>query len=84
MLLFIFTVIWCMIMSGMVITAVVLHDYILFKDYDIPETNLELKAEVLYARINEANEKYFPKPKKQIDDPLAGLRRKLFAKETSF
>ena len=84
MVLFIFTIVWCMIMSGMVISAVVLHDYLLLKDYNHPQTDSELRTVMLYARIHEANEKYFPKQKKKTTDPLAGLRRKLLANDTSF
>lgn len=83
MVLFIFTIIWCMIMSGMVISAVVLHDYLLTKNPDISETQLEMKATILYARIHEANEKYFPKPKKTNNDAMSQLKRNLFAQKSS-
>lgn len=72
-----------MIMSGMVISAVVLHDYLLFKKIEIPETQLEMKATILYARIHEANEKYFPKPKKDSNDSMSNLKAKLFAQKSS-
>ena len=71
-----------MIMSGMVISAVVLHDYLLIKKIEIPETQLEMKATILYARIHEANEKYFPKLKKDSNDSLPDLKRKLFAQKS--
>lgn len=64
-------------MSGMVVSAVVIHDDLLIKDLDIPETQLEMKATILYARIREANEKYFPAPKQKPADKLAKLRQGL-------
>jgi len=77
MVLLIFTLIWCMIMSGMVVSAVVIHDYLLLKDYDIPQTDSEIRTVMLYARIHEANEKYFPTPKQKPADKLAKLRQGL-------
>jgi len=72
-----------MIMSGMVISTVVLHDYLLIKKIEIPETQLEMKATILYARIHEANERYFPKLKKDSNDSISDLKRKLFAQKSS-
>jgi hypothetical protein len=83
MVLLIFTIIWCMIMSGMVVSAVVLHDYLLMKNYDIPQTDSEMRTVLLYARIHGANEKYFPKPKKESNNSMSNLKRKLFAQKSS-
>jgi len=66
-----------MIMSGMVVSAVVIHDYLLLKDYDIPQTDSEMRTVLLYARIHEANEKYFPSPKQKPVNRLANLRKGL-------
>ena len=66
-----------MIMSGMVISVLVVHDYLLIKDPDIPESQLEVKAAVLYGRIHKTKEKYFPTPKQKPVDKLAKLRKGL-------
>ena len=66
-----------MIMSGMAVSAVVLHDYLLLKDYDIPQTDSEIRTVMLYARIHKANEKYFPTPKQKPADKLTKLRKRL-------